>query len=92
MIKQIGRPKEETEDPVYSNIDHELDEEVVKDLKEFPNKRYAQHAAYNFCGYIWFNGEVFIEEIWVYHKKVEVLENKYILELIREANNEYGSN
>lgn len=90
MIQQIVRPPEQTEEPVYSNIDHILDEEVVKELKDFPNRRYAQHAAYCFCGYIWFDGRIFFEEIWVYRNKVELLENKDIKELIKEANDEYG--
>lgn len=89
MLNQVTRPLEQTEDPIYSNLHHELDEEVVKELRDFPNRRYAHHAALDFCGYIWFDGKVFLEEIWVYKNKVDLLENKDIKELIKEANSEY---
>ena len=91
MLKQVTRPSEQTEEPLYSNIDHELDVEVLKELKDFPNRRYAQHAARDFCGYIWFDGITFREEIWVYRNKVDLLENTDIGSLIEEANNDYGS-
>lgn len=92
MLQQGSRPLEQTEDPVYSNIDNELDEEVVKELRDFPNRRYSQHSAYSFCGYIWFDGSNFLEEIWVHKNRVDLLENKDIKELIKEANSEYGRN
>lgn len=54
---------------VASNCDNSIAAKVKKELLESPNKKYAQHAAWDFCGYIWHNGKHWVEQIWV-HKSV----------------------
>ncbi len=78
-------------DGVYSNCFHEgVDHEVASELKANPGKAYAQHAAYNFCGYVWFSAGQFHEQIWVHRRMVEVLSADEIEELIENANDQYG--
>jgi hypothetical protein len=43
-------PGRETDDPVYSNFDHALDEAVVAELLSDPGSLVAPHTARSFCG------------------------------------------
>ena len=88
-----ARPEtaKETEEPIYSNFDHQLDEEIKGQVQANPNKLYAQHAAYNFCGYVWYDGTKWKEEVWVYKEPQEVIEAETIEDLIDKVNLEYGS-
>lgn len=81
---------EGTEEPVYSNLDHEIDKEVSDMLAKRPNELYSQHSAWSFCGYVWFDGEVWREEIWQWKSLVEVLSADSLEDLIEKANNSYG--
>lgn len=86
-----ARPGSETDDSVYSNFDHELETEVVEQLESNPNLFCAQHAAYNFCGYIWFDGERWREDVMRYGQTVDHIIANTIEELITEANERYGT-
>jgi len=81
---------EETKESIYSNFDHELDNKVVKLVETHPNKLYAQHAAWNFCGYVWFNGQQWKEEVWQWNSPVEILVADTIKNLIDSVNAQYG--
>lgn len=74
---------------VYSNFDHRLVLEE-EELKE--SGSYHQHAAWEFCGYVWYEKETqtFKEEVWRYRLLVTTLENKNLENLIEEANSRYG--
>lgn len=91
MKTKATRPEKEAAEPVYSDFDHIIDMDIVKLLQDNPNGIHAQHAAWNFCGYIWFDGENFIEEIWQYRQLIETRANEDINELISSINAEYGS-
>ena len=84
------KPPTEIAHAVYSNFDHELDAEVVKDLMSSPDECYAQHAAWNFCGYVWFDGKTWHEDVWVHGNLVQTLSNTDLPALIASVNNEYG--
>jgi predicted ester cyclase len=81
----------ETKDEVYSNFDHCLNEKVADELVEQNGKIVAQHAAWNFCGYIWYENGNFHEQVWQYKKPVAEFKNKNIIDLIDEVNSEYGN-
>ena len=87
--KKYEKPEEEG-DTVYSNIDHtyEMTEEQVKN-----SKMYHCHAAWNSCGYVWFDLEKqqFVEEIWVYKSIVNVLYGETLEAVIQKAIELYGS-
>ena len=88
-ITEWKRPLKEGE-CAYSNFDdqYELTEEQVK-----ASGMYHQHAAYDFCGYVWFDPEKqqFIEQIWIYRNITNVLYGKTLDEVIQKAVNLYGS-
>jgi len=89
-MKAQERPQNETDDSVYSNFDHALDATVVEQLRA-DQTLYAQHAAYNFCGYVWFDGEQWHEDVMRYHEVVEHLVEPTVEDVIYLANEKYGS-
>jgi len=91
MESQRPKTAEETAEPVYSNVNHELDEAVKSQLQVNPNILYAQHSAWNFCGYIWYDGNKWKEEVWQYKSPVALEKHYTIEELIDEVNDIYGS-
>lgn len=76
-------------DIIYSNFTHEfkMNEEDMKISGKF-----HQHAAWNFCGYIWWDNDTntFHEEIWVYNFMKDRLSSLSLKSLIEEANRLYG--
>jgi len=80
----------ETDESVYSNFDHELNQTIVAKLQENPNKIYAQHAAWDFCGYIWFDGTLFHERVLRYHQLVAEEKDADIGNLIEKINDRWG--
>jgi len=78
------------EPTIYSNCDHRLRESVIEGAKH-TGKRY-HHAAWNFSGHIHFDIErqIWVEEVWRHHHRVETLENKNLQELISHVNKKYG--
>jgi hypothetical protein len=82
------KPEEEG-NTVYSNFNHdyEMTEEQVKN-----SGMYHQHAAWNFCGYAWFDieNQEFVEEVMIYRSVVNVLCGETLDEVIQEAIDLYG--
>ncbi len=73
-----------------SNFDHSIADGLAEELKATGG--YAQHAAYNFCGYVWWDGKEFVEEVWIYNAPQETLLRAETLEeIMAMANAEYGS-
>lgn len=73
---------------VYSNYAHEFDEDVRKQLEK--GNCSANHAAWNFHGTIWFDGQRWNEEIRCYRVLVETIVADSLQELIEESNTKYG--
>lgn len=73
----------------YSNFDHVMDEGMEEKLKS--GKYYAQHAAYYYCGYIWYENKMFYEVIHQFCSHIDTLKNKNLKELIIEVIKKYGS-
>jgi hypothetical protein len=86
----MDRPTQETSHSVCSNIDHVIDTDVMMELLAFPNVRYAQHAAWNFCGYVWHDGELWHEQVWISGLLAESRSDKNLSDLIDAVNNDYG--
>lgn len=85
------RPATEAEDAVYSNFDHVLDTEVVRQLEAAPGELYAQHAAWNFCGYIWQRPDgMWIERVWRYNAPVSDVIGDTIEDVIEVVLDNYG--
>lgn len=62
LIATTGSQRSLTEDEVYSNVDHVLNQDVVKELEA--GTKQAQHAAYDFCGYVYKDENGWHEEVW----------------------------
>jgi hypothetical protein len=69
-----------------SGIDDGLDEK----LKSGPY--YAQHSAWDFCGYIWWDRIMlcFMEEIWQYGNHVDTKSADTLQDMMHLVNSEYG--
>ena len=86
------RPLTETGKAAYSNFDHCLDTEIVAQLESNPGKVCAQHAAWNFCGYIWrLPDGCWVDQVWVYNNPVQDIIGGSIEDVIERANVGYGS-
>lgn len=80
---------ERTRYSVYSDFDHQLDQEVAQQLKS--GEVYAQHAGGSFCGYVYFKDGMWFEEIWQYNEHIETLSDKDLKTLICEAIDRFGA-
>ncbi len=92
MSAAIGsaRPEREHDEAVYSNFDHALDDAVVSALEVDPGLC-AQHAAWDFCGYVWRGDDgVWRDEVWRWNLPVEVFEGESARAVIEAANESYG--
>ena len=78
----------ELEDVIYCNLDHRLNLDTAVKLKTIPNT-YAQHAAWNFCGLVFWDGSSWVEEVWQY-RMVSTHTDNDLSTLIEAVNNEYG--
>ncbi|WP_280319973.1 hypothetical protein [Nocardia wallacei] len=85
------RPVAETCESVYSNFDHQLDSDVVRELSAAPGELCAQHAAYSFCGYVWMlpDGR-WVDQVWRYRTPVADYVGDTIEAVIAEANDNHG--
>ena len=77
-------------DKSMSNFDHSIDEGFEDALKEKPNVLCGQHSGWNFCGYVWFDGTNFVEQVWQYHTPVEEVAAPSLKELMENVNEKYG--
>jgi hypothetical protein len=76
----------------FSNFDHSFEhglEETTKIIIENPDN-YFDHNARNFCAYIWFENNIFYEEVWVYRNHSETLKSESLRDLITKTNDIYG--
>ncbi len=91
-MNHLDRPFTFARDTVYSNFDHVLDATVVCELKAAAGEVYAQHAAYNFCGFVWLlpDGR-WVNQIWRHGTPVDDIYGNSIESVIEVANNSYGS-
>lgn len=73
-----------------SNCDNSIDDGLESRLKE--GKEVAQHSAWNFCGFVWFDKETdsFLEEVWVYREPKEIFAATTLPELMELVNKNYG--
>ena len=87
-VAMRARPGEEI-GAVYSNFDHQLDHELAHRLAE--GGCHAQHAAWDFCGYVWrLEDGRWIEQVWRYNSPVQEIVGDELEEIIELANDEWG--
>ena len=86
------RPKKrlEFDQVLYSGLFGNLDEGVKKFLME--NKDcYSQHSNWDFCGWVWFDGKLWNEEVHVFGDIVDTKQNENLEDMIDEVILEYGN-
>ena len=71
-----------------SNCDHTIDRGLAKRLRG--GRVFAQHSAWNFCGYVWFENGQYHEEVMVHHQYQETIHAKSLKELMQKVNDIYG--
>ena len=76
---------------VATNFDHTYDASVAKALKAKPCKVYAQYSGWDFCGYVWHNGQNFICQVWVFGSPCEEIEAENMEDLMKKVSEKYGS-
>jgi hypothetical protein len=87
----LDKANREELDCIYANFDHKLNQNVADQLKVQPGKTYAQHAAWGFCGYVWYQDGQWYEEIWIHNTRKTTRSNEDLRELIEEVNDHYGN-
>ena len=75
---------------VYSNLDHILDEGIEAQLAESQNFC-AQHAAWNFCGCIYYAESEWYNEVWVNGVIKGVFPGPTLMSVVTQANEVYGN-
>lgn len=78
----------ELDDGMY-NMDHSIDDGVDEALRA--GGTYCQHAAWNFCGYVWFADGQFHEEVWRYNSPQTIVSADSLAKLMEAVNAEWGS-
>lgn len=73
---------------VMSNSDHTIEEEIAVKLKQ--GKYYSQYSGWDFCGYVYWDNEMWICEVWQYHSKVDTIKASSLSEIMYEVSSEYG--
>lgn len=83
-------PIKAARDPVYCNLDHELDVEVMQQLAAAPGELHAQHAAWDFCGYVWqLPDGRWVDQVWRHHAPIEDIVGDTVEDVISRANETY---
>lgn len=82
------RPETYLHTPVMTNFDHSIDQGVAEKLKSDPST-YATYAGWNFCGYVWWNGESYICEVWQYNSLIDWATGT-LEEIMEEVSTKYG--
>ena len=73
-----------------SNFDHDVDDGFEQELRKSPAAVFGRHAGWNFNGRVWFDGESFCEEVWVYGVIQGIVKSDSLKELMKEVNDTYG--
>lgn len=71
-----------------SNFDHTVDEGMEEKLKN--GQFYGEYAAWNFHGDVWWTGEQFACEIWIYGNHENTIYADTLEEIMKEASDLYG--
>ena len=88
MMSKIPKNYTHIHKEIASNFDHTVINEVVEQAKH--EKVIADYPAYNFLGYVWWDGKQFNCEIWQYKEPVEIIKAPTIEEIMGTASDKYG--
>ena len=89
VMKDLGTMDYEHEISM-SNFDHTVDEGLDKLLRDNEARIFAQHAARDFCGHVWFENGKFHNQVHRRHQEVDELEADTLEELMTITNAKWG--
>jgi hypothetical protein len=84
-VHALGLPKVGT---LYSNFDHEYEDVTVDAV--FTGKGLGQHAAWEYCGWVWFADGFWLETVYRYHMVVATYACADMSTLIDHVMDEHG--
>lgn len=73
---------------LMSNYDHTIEQDVAEEIKD--KELYARYAGWNFCGYVWWEGEMWNCEVWHYGSWQKTVNAETLEEIMSEVSDEYG--
>jgi len=88
-MKQRPESYVELEENVCSNSEHAINQTIVERLKN--EDSWSTYPGWDFCSYVWHEGNQYHAEIWCYKSHVETLSADTFEELKEEICCEYGS-
>jgi hypothetical protein len=92
MSAGLTLPPKATNENIYSNFDHQIDNEVFEFLKTNPDY-WAPWTAWNFYAKVWYcphDDGAWHVTVMQYHSDVETKSDDNLPELILYINDEYG--
>lgn len=73
-----------------SNFDGSIDNGFKDALLASPNEVFGRHAGWNFNGRVYFDGDQFCEDVWVYGSHVKTIKADSLSDLMEDVNSEFG--
>ena len=73
-----------------SNCDHSIDDGLAEALRV--DNVYAQYSGWDFCGYVWAEGDHFICQVWRHHSPLEEITEDTLQEIMETVSDKYGYN
>jgi hypothetical protein len=70
--------------------EHPIDEGFEAALRERPNEVFGRHSGTEFNGIVYFDGEDFVEKVYVFHNLRDTIEADTLEQLRDYVNNQYG--
>lgn len=89
-MSESVRPSGPEIDTVMTNFDHSIKADVAERLRATPNA-YAPYTGFNFCGYVWSEGEGWACEVWRYNAPCQVIRRDTLEAIMDDVCAEYGS-
>ena len=72
------------------NLDYSIDKGFEEALRADPNKVFGRHAGWHFNGEVWFDGQQFVEEVWVFGASQKIVKADSLAELMKVVSDEFG--
>lgn len=74
-----------------SNMGHTIDDGLSESLREHPNQVMAQYSGWDFCGYVWHNGNQFMCQVWTYKSPQEEIAADSLEDIMARVSEKYGA-
>lgn len=84
-------PDAEELEGLYSNFDHTLNTYTEGVLRRRPKETFSRHTAWNFYAQVWFDGQKWHSDVWVYGEYKRHIDGTSAIDVINQTNKIYGS-